>query len=57
VVHDWGSGLGFHWATLNPENIESITHMESLVGPIATWNDFPSPANKFFQAMRSSEGK
>ena len=30
VVHDWGSGLGFHYATQNPENIKAIAFMESL---------------------------
>ena len=22
VIHDWGSGLGFHWARLNPESVK-----------------------------------
>ncbi|MEO0432377.1 MAG: haloalkane dehalogenase [Cyanobacteria bacterium J06656_5] len=30
VVHDWGSGLGFHYATQNPENVKAIAFMEAL---------------------------
>ena len=30
MVHDWGSGLGFHYATLNPDNVKAIAFMESL---------------------------
>ncbi|WP_419928898.1 haloalkane dehalogenase [Candidatus Poriferisocius sp.] len=30
VVHDWGSGLGFHYATENPGNVKAIAFMESL---------------------------
>ena len=24
VIHDWGSALGFNWASLNPEKVKSI---------------------------------
>lgn len=30
VVHDWGSGLGFHYANLNRENIKAIAFMEAI---------------------------
>ena len=30
VVHDWGSGLGFHYARQNPANVKAIAFMESL---------------------------
>ena len=37
VLHDWGSGLGFHYATQNPENVKAIAFMEALhdVPPLA----------------------
>ena len=38
VIHDWGSGLGFHWANLHRDRVASITHMESLVGPVPDWD-------------------
>ncbi|MEM6955762.1 MAG: alpha/beta fold hydrolase, partial [Myxococcota bacterium] len=30
VVHDWGSGLGFHYANENRSNVRAIAFMESL---------------------------
>ncbi|MEL0138558.1 MAG: alpha/beta fold hydrolase, partial [Halieaceae bacterium] len=40
VVHDWGSGLGFHWARLHPKSVKGIAYMEAIVMPI-TWDDWP----------------
>ncbi|PCI49262.1 MAG: haloalkane dehalogenase [Alphaproteobacteria bacterium] len=31
VVHDWGSGLGFHYAVRHPDNIAGIAFMEALL--------------------------
>jgi haloalkane dehalogenase len=30
VLHDWGSGLGFHYANLNREKIKGIAFMEAM---------------------------
>jgi len=30
VIHDWGSGLGFHYANLNRDNIKGIAFMEAM---------------------------
>jgi haloalkane dehalogenase len=30
VLHDWGSGMGFHYANLNRDNIKAITFMEAM---------------------------
>ncbi|CAK8684518.1 unnamed protein product [Clavelina lepadiformis] len=57
VVHDWGSGLGFHWANLHRGRVASITHMESLVSPLKSWDEFPEGGRKIFQAMRSPAGE
>ena len=27
VIHDWGSGLGFHWAHQNPDAVKGIAFM------------------------------
>ena len=56
VIHDWGSGLGFHWCNLNRDRVQSITYMEALVSPIPTWNQFPEQSRAIFQAMRSDKG-
>ena len=29
VIHDWGSGLGFHWARHNPESVKGIAYAGS----------------------------
>jgi len=31
VVHDWGSGLGLHYASLNESNVKAIVTMEALM--------------------------
>ena len=56
VVHDWGSGLGFHWARLNPESVKGIAYMEAIVMPI-TWDDWPESARGIFQGFRSVKGE
>ena len=56
VVHDWGSALGFHWARRNPDRVAGIAYMEALVRPL-TWSEWPAPARKFFQALRSPDGE
>jgi len=33
VLHDWGSALGFYYASRHPDNIHRIVFMESLVRP------------------------
>jgi haloalkane dehalogenase len=34
VIHDWGSGLGFHWARRHPEQVNGIAYMEAIVRPL-----------------------
>ncbi len=56
VVHDWGSSLGFHWASRNPERVRGIAYMEAIVRPM-TWDEWPESARGIFQAMRSEAGE
>ena len=56
VIHDWGSGLGFHWARLNPSSVKGIAYMEAIVMPI-TWDDWPESARGIFQGFRSPKGE
>ncbi len=39
VVHDWGSGLGFHYARTRPERITGVVFMEATAPPF-----FPIPS-------------
>ena len=56
IVHDWGSALGFDWARRHPERVRGVVYMEALVRPV-TWDEWPEPARKIFQAMRSPGGE
>jgi haloalkane dehalogenase len=56
VVHDWGSGLGFHWAHRHPERLKALVYMEAVVRPVS-WDDWPESARGIFQAMRSPAGE
>ena len=56
VIHDWGSGLGFHWARLNPESVKGIAYMEAIVMPM-TWEDWPESARGIFKGFRSPKGE
>ena len=57
VVHDWGSGLGFHWAHQNPEAVKGIAFMEAIVAPVPTWDAFPTASRQVFQGFRSEAGE
>ncbi len=56
VVHDWGSGLGFHWAHRHPERVRGIAYMEAITKPV-TWDAWPEDARNIFQLMRSEAGE
>ena len=56
VVHDWGSALGFDWATRHPDHMKGIAYMEAIVTPVG-WVDWPEAARSVFQAMRSDAGE
>jgi len=52
VLHDWGSGLGFHYAHRHPENVRGIAFMEAIYRPVK-WSDFPSDFKIGFKLMRT----
>lgn len=57
VIHDWGSGLGFHWAHQNPKAVKGIAFMEAVVTTVPSWEAFPESARPTFQALRSPAGE
>lgn len=57
VIHDWGSGLGFHWAHQNPDAVKGIAFMEAIVAPIPSWDKFPEGFQEIFQGFRSNAGE
>ena len=55
VIHDWGSGLGFHYAALHPDKIKAIAFMEAIVLPVPSWDTFPSDFKEIFQSFRTDK--
>lgn len=55
VIHDWGSALGFDWASQHPDRVRGIAYMEAIVCPIG-WQDWPDEARPVFQGFRSDAG-
>ena len=56
VVHDWGSALGFDWASQHPESVRGIAYMEAIVTTMS-WDDWPEGGRDIFQAFRSDAGE
>ena len=56
VIHDWGSVLGFEWASRNRGRVAGIAYMEAIVTPV-TWADWPEKARRAFQGFRSDGGE
>ncbi len=57
VIHDWGSGLGFHWAHQHPDAVKAIAFMEAIVAPISSWDSFPQDFADIFGGFRSLAGE
>ncbi len=55
VLHDWGSGLGFHYAALHPDKIKALAFMEAIVRPVPSWDTFPSDIKEIFQSFRTEK--
>ncbi len=56
VIHDWGSTLGFDWASQHPDRVQGMAYMEAAPLPL-TWNDFPEDAQDGFKASRTAAGE
>jgi haloalkane dehalogenase len=56
VLHDWGTALGFDWASRHPAAVRGICHMEGIVMPL-TWEDWPEAARGIFKTFRSPGGE
>jgi haloalkane dehalogenase len=56
VVHDWGSVLGFDWASRHSGAVKGIAYMAAIVKSGA-WSQMPSAARQIFQTLRSAAGE
>jgi haloalkane dehalogenase len=52
VLHDWGSGLGFHYAMNHEEKINGLAFMEAIVKPMS-WSDFGAQFKMGFKLLRT----
>ena len=54
VIHDWGSALGFDYASRHPDNIKGIVFMEAIVTPAfpTRYEEMPPFMAEFFKNMR-----
>ena len=57
VIHDWGSALGFDWASRHRDAMRAIIYMEAIVQPLASWSSWPAAARDIFRAFRSPAGE
>ena len=55
VIHDWGSGLGLHYARRNEENIKGIAMMEAVLMSVPSWDEFPQEMREIFEQFRTPE--
>ena len=56
VLHDWGSVVGFDWASQHPDRVQGIAFMEGIVTQ-PRWTDFPDDVVNLFQGFRSPAGE
>lgn len=52
VLHDWGSGLGFHYASRHEDTVKALAFMEAIVKPLS-WSDVPRDFSLGFRLFRT----
>jgi haloalkane dehalogenase len=52
VLHDWGSGMGFHYVNLNRDNVKAIAFMEAMYDAPTTF-DMPASIRTAIKIMRT----
>ncbi len=52
VIHDWGSGLGFHYASRHQDNVRALVFMEAIVKTMR-WADMPKEFSSGFKLLRT----
>jgi haloalkane dehalogenase len=55
VLHDWGSALGFNYASRNAANVKGMAFMEALLMPVSSWEEMDEGGRQMFQALRTPE--
>ncbi|WP_368186276.1 haloalkane dehalogenase [Aestuariibius sp. HNIBRBA575] len=57
VLHDWGSSLGFDWASKNESALKGIAFMEAAVKALQNWDSFSDEGRALFEGFRSPAGE
>lgn len=52
VIHDWGSGLGLHYANMHSDNVKAIAFMDAMVRTV-NWEDMPLGYAPMFKMIRA----
>ena len=52
VLHDWGSGLGFHYFARHEDNVKALVFMEAILRPMS-WDEFPIGPRIGFKLFRA----
>jgi haloalkane dehalogenase len=55
VIHDWGSSLGFHYASRHEDNVKAIAFMEAQIMPTPSWDVMPDEVQQLFKAFRTPD--
>ena len=55
VIHDWGSALGFHYASLNEDNIKGVAFMEAII-PSGFLERVPEEGSLFYRLRHPEIG-
>jgi haloalkane dehalogenase len=55
VLHDWGSALGFDWASQHEDRVQGIAYMEGIVMPVSI--DPTSPHARTAEGIRTETGE
>ncbi|HEX6022701.1 MAG TPA: haloalkane dehalogenase [Solirubrobacter sp.] len=55
VLHDWGSALGFDWASRHESRVRGLAFMEAFLMPAPSYDVFPLELRDDFRAFRTPE--
>ncbi len=55
VIHDWGSALGFHYASRHESNVKGLAFMEAILMPLPSMEMMPEMARDMFRAFRTPD--
>jgi haloalkane dehalogenase len=53
VLHDWGSALGFYYASQHPDNVKAMAFFEALLMPLPKLELWPKQSGDAFRAYRT----